>query len=394
MTIWSIEPRDTLVVRDGRPAAGDSAQMTGLPLPYPQATAGLMRTRSSVDTQGAFVIPEGVKKEAHLASLRQQITKGPWFGLLNDDGGIVEHLFPAPRDAVFFRGEHPEDTYYLRLGLRSEAIAEDELCDLTDQHVEPLFLSERVKDKPSKGLPLWRWTELQDWLENSYSRYDCEPEKIGSSYPITDVRTGIQIDPGTQTVKDGALFSIEHRSFHAIVPDEHNIPRRMRLCLLVETDMEAIEGGVVPFAGKRRSVFLEKAKGASLPKPPSRMFETIAKSGRLRVLLATPAYFDEGWRPSFLLEERCGVKPSLKAAIVPRPQVVSGWDFDKRAPKPTRRLVPAGAVYFLTLDGSEEERMNWLETHWWEAISDDPQARNDGYGLALFGVDENVGGDK
>lgn len=391
MTIWSIEPRDTLVMRDGRSVAGAGAYMTGFPAPYPQATAGLMRTRSSVNEDGAFVIPKNAKKAEHLAHLLEQKAKGPWFGLVDEEGRIEEYLFPAPRDAVFFLGESEKDTHYLRLGRRRQSMNDGECSDF--MKVEPLFLSKDAKGKASKGADLWRWSKLQDWLYEPKPLYECHPEEVGASHPIPDTRFGIRIDPETQMAEDGALFTIEHRAFHTFVCDSSGKRKRKFLCLLVETQMQGIQHGVVPFAGKRRSVFLNQAEELSPPSAPEGLFDAIATSGCLRLLLATPAYFQAGWEPSYLLQEKHGVQPKLKAAIVPRPEVVSGWDFAKRKPKPTRRLVSAGAVYFLHLDGTPEARIKWLEEHWWEAISDEEQARNDGYGLALFGVDQYVGED-
>jgi CRISPR-associated protein Cmr3 len=55
----------------------------------------------------------------------------------------------------------------------------------------------------------------------------------------------------------------------------------------------------------------------------------------------------------------------LRAAVVPRPLHVSGWDMAARAPKPTSRMVPPGAVYFFErVDGQPfgeaEARALWL----------------------------------
>jgi len=58
--------------------------------------------------------------------------------------------------------------------------------------------------------------------------------------------------------------------------------------------------------------------------------------GRL-VLLTTPGLFN-GWKPP---------KLTVRAAAVPDPVPVSGWDLALRGPKATRFAVPAGSVYFL-----------------------------------------------
>jgi CRISPR-associated protein Cmr3 len=83
----------------------------------------------------------------------------------------------------------------------------------------------------------------------------------------------------------------------------------------------------------------------------------------------------------------------LQAAITPRPEVVSGWDMAQKRPKPTRRLVPAGGVYFVRLDGDEASINRWLDATWWQCVSDDEQARRDGFGLCVIGTDPELNGD-
>jgi CRISPR-associated protein Cmr3 len=157
--------------------------------------------------------------------------------------------------------------------------------------------------------------------------------------------------------------------------------------------LEHIAEGAVPFAGKRRSVFLQKANTSSpIPTPPDGLLKTIANQGKARVILLTPGYFNRGWMPSTLLQTEDDVTVKLKAAIVPRPQTVSGWDLDIKKPKPTRRLVPAGSVYFIEIQGDMENKIRWLQKRWWQSISDVGQERIDGYGLAVFGIDRPVEG--
>jgi CRISPR-associated protein Cmr3 len=85
----------------------------------------------------------------------------------------------------------------------------------------------------------------------------------------------------------------------------------------------------------------------------------------------------------------------LEAIAVQRPQVVSGWDLALKKPKPTRRLAPAGTVFFLSLEGTDEAIKSWISNIWMQCISDEEQASNDGFGLAVIGTwsgkPENMG---
>lgn len=73
------------------------------------------------------------------------------------------------------------------------------------------------------------------------------------------------------------------------------------------------------------------------------------------------------------------------ASVVGRPEVVSGWDFDKRGPKPTRRMAPAGSVYWVKVDPTVDAK-TWAKSIWMQSVSDEPQDKHDGFGLAVVGV--------
>jgi CRISPR-associated protein Cmr3 len=74
---------------------------------------------------------------------------------------------------------------------------------------------------------------------------------------------------------------------------------------------------------------------------------------------------------------------------VPRPEVVSGWDLVKGKPKKSRRLAPAGSIYFVELNGTPEDRRRWCDETWLACVSDAEQDRRDGFGLAALGTWED-----
>ncbi|NTV66005.1 MAG: hypothetical protein HGA65_21065, partial [Oscillochloris sp.] len=59
-------------------------------------------------------------------------------------------------------------------------------------------------------------------------------------------------------------------------------------------------------------------------------------------------------------------------------------------PKATRRLAPAGSVYFLRLAGTEDAIRAWVEQTWMQCVSDNQQSRDDGFGLAVLGIWNNT----
>jgi CRISPR-associated protein Cmr3 len=135
-------------------------------------------------------------------------------------------------------------------------------------------------------------------------------------------------------------------------------------------------------------VHLRKTNAAR-PAIPNGLLDAIEKDGKARVVLVTPAHFEQGWRPTWLLQPRDGVTPRLVGACVDRPVTVSGWDMAAPKggqPKPTRRLAAAGSVYFIELDGDTAARRAWVERHWWQPVGDDEASRFEGFGLAAIGA--------
>ena len=122
------------------------------------------------------------------------------------------------------------------------------------------------------------------------------------------------------------------------------------------------------------------------------MQSALESASLLRMVLVTPAIFDHGWRPGWLdadtLEGKpIGDGPTLRLIGISngRWKAVSGWSLaSPRGPKPIRRMVPAGSVYFFEKvegDGRILGTNGWLKS-----VSDAPQDRNDGFGLAVWGT--------
>ncbi|BAW02883.1 CRISPR-associated protein, Cmr3 [Thermus thermophilus] len=78
----------------------------------------------------------------------------------------------------------------------------------------------------------------------------------------------------------------------------------------------------------------------------------------------------------------------MVAAVVGRPLAVSGWNLKEGKPKPSRRAVPAGSVYFVRLPEAwgEGEVRDWAGKVWFRNLSEEEQDRRDGFGLAALGL--------
>lgn len=155
MSLYYLQPRDPLVVRDGRPNSGRSESGT-LRFPYPGTVAGLVRTRMGASTSGAFEL------HGHLDELRRVAVKGPLLVRKADRTVFV----PAPRDALLLR--KPEGPLLLRRlhpidlpeGAQVDAELETQPVGLEQQEVVP--------GKPPRIAPAWwPWSTTERWLLES-----------------------------------------------------------------------------------------------------------------------------------------------------------------------------------------------------------------------------------
>lgn len=389
MKTWIIEPRDPLIVRDGRPFGADiaEARARSLDFPFPSTTTGGVRTRYGLAKGGNF-------DDALIAEVKGISVRGPLLVELDAEGKIAQWMFAAPADALWFehdaKDDKKDDEHAILKRLVPLQLREDEKTNLADD-LNSVGLTKPDPKKPFGYAPrYWRWDKFSQWLQDPsvLTKEDkLAVAGFGHNGPQAEERTHVSIAPDTQTAADGALYQTRGLEFTRTINGE-----RRRLAVAVTTDADLPDASLSPLGGERRLVTWRDSTEA-LPACPDDLRSAIQNQSvpACRVVLLTPAHFNAGYRPDWLLQPRYGVTPELKAAAVHRAQVVSGWDFDRTKskngqPKPTRRLAPAGSVYFLKLTGTPEAIGDWMNEMWMNCISDEQQDRKDGFGLIALGA--------
>lgn len=406
MTWFTVEPRDLMIVRDGRAMNGSSAR--SLPVPPLSTLAGLVRTRLGRGTDGVF-------DQTRIAELLQVQVGGPLLAELSADGEAVDEvLCPAPSDAIWFEAAvadpvgqaAPPRLAAWRLVAKSlSEIAAGATSDLGSEVRLPTFAGGAPQAKAALGPAWWRWSALREWLlrppvELPWSRTPDEvggadpnndprpdpaaagarsPAEVGGPELVAERRTHVSIDPVRGTASDGALFQIEGRRFAAF-EGGRGARRVTRLAVLTRVrggGDAALAQGLVTLGGERGSAFLRAARGTDLAFPPG-LDDRLRAGTTARVVLLTPASFPEGSVPTTVRGAR------VVAAKVGRPEVCSGWDYSAPrggCPKPTRRFVPAGTVYWVTVPSDDWARETWLEP-----VGPRLDERADEHGLAVVGT--------
>lgn len=384
MKTWIIEPRDPLIARDGRPfGPNPGVRATSLTFPFPSTTTGGVRTRAGLDTNGHFDVNR-------INDVKKIAVQGPLLVQLNDAHEIETWLPPAPADALLLEA----DKLVVRKQLVPLQRPQGAKTDLPAE-LNIVGMQRPVPNKPLNKPPrYWYWHKFEEWLLNPQEG-PIQTNELGQPGPIQEQRTHLRVDPVTQTAEERMLFQTRGLTFTywqelaetQKATNENFISRGVakRLALAVATN-EDIQTGLSTLGGERRIVTWRKSE-ISFPKAPSNLFKQISENGACRLILLTPAYFTKGYLPTFLVQPQFGVTPQLQGIALPRYQVISGWNFETNRPKPTRRLAPAGTVFFLKLNGDKSAIHQWANHFWLQTcVSDTEQDRLDGFGLAVLGT--------
>ncbi len=416
MKTWIIEPHDSFIARDGRPfglIAGVRA--SSLPFPFPSTTTGGVRTRDGLDAEGVFDTNK-------ISDVKKLEVRGALLVEIDDDDNVVQWYANAPADALLLDAKEEnkenaknEDKEKAKnkatvCRLIPQTKPENALTNLPDD-LMPLYLPKVKgkngndvydKRKPHGYAPrFWKWDKFKEWLIEPKdfdvpSLYD-----FGISGLAQDERSHVAIEGETQASEEGKLFQTRGLEFtkqkQKLEDRSTKLCTATRLALAVSTDAANINKGVASLGGERRLVSWRDFQGTENifdSKCDEKIVKSIVENQACRVVLLTPAYFEQGWKPTWIIQNN---NLELKAAAIQRTQVISGWDFEfigtrpdgsviHGRPKPTRRLVPAGSVFFFKLNGNKDQIENWIARTWMNCISDDEQSRKDGFGLAVLGT--------
>lgn len=391
MEAWQITPRDGLILSDGRPFQTGLAAPRSLPIPHPQTVAGLITTQRGRSADGRFELGE---REAR--ALRKEVKViGPLLTEQSSEGPLL--LAPAPLDCVWSQGEEGSSQASAH---RLTPVSSIERGSVPMTSLGAYHLAtprpELGRGKPLSGPSYWRWETLMSWLAGEslapapiQSRSVVDEARFVSALPTT-TRFHVSLERGLRSAKDGHLFVTNHVNYQQLSRGEGGTRRPVQraLTMWVEAHERALEEGVVHLGGETRLSSLTRST-AQRPSLPETVASSIqAQTGSLervvRVTLLTPAAFELGSTPSWLLHAGPEQRHELLAWVTGRPQAASGWDLASKGPKPHRRLAPAGSSYWLRLaEGTDP--VEWARAHFMSAISDKASDRNTGYGLCVTG---------
>lgn len=402
--VLQLTPHDPLVARDGRPfGVGQGNRMRGLPWPLPSVVAGSFRT-ALVKSNPDWDFSWAKFKQADLLKVAVA-------GVFPVHGG--ELYLPAPNDAV---AEPNENGRGIKTVHRVWPLDNPGGCDFPgDLPLLPVMLPDGVTEFKTADVPAW-WpvNKLAGWLLNESIQFDKEFFKL----PVQSMRDHVVIDEQRGANKDGHIFASSNLNVTHLPRfgmksgdtklkfDERFAKVELTARVTIPDSETALTVGQQfgiwhPLGGERRMVHWQQEEAETTGwKCPAGIRSSLATATKVRMVLATPAIFKDGWKPGWLAKglgrDLSRVKLKLAGASVGRWKAVSGWSLQpipdnskprdkwKPGPKPIRRMVPAGSVYFFEVEKPGDAAT--LADLWLQSVSDDEQEQRDGFGLALWGT--------
>jgi len=397
-TLIRITARDPVVSRDGRPfGAGQGRRMRSTGWPLPGMVAGSFRTTLAKAAGQAFTgtLP---------ADLLKCIAVHGLFPITVVD---KELYLPAPADALHREGENQP--------LRALPRELEGGCDWPGGAkllpVMPDLADDADDFKPApaaKTPAFWPLSAFEKWLRGENVTFDY----TFLMAPEADTRDHVAMNDERGAAADGLLFTttglvLTHLRRYGVGADRPFAERYAEITLSSRVTIDpplpwaeaalAKLGTVHPLGGERRLVGWAAAgedwsRAAGVTPAPA------AANNGVTMTLVTPAVFAGGWQPGWLDASLSGTPPwggprlTLVGVCIGRWKAVSGWAMQPQrhptdpskavppGPKPVKRYVPAGGVYFFECESPGDMATGWLRP-----VSDDEQDRRDGYGLAAWG---------
>jgi len=309
---------------------------------------------------------------------------------------------PAPKDIIIKNDDETQHAY----AIRPMQIKVGEGSDLPEG-VIPAMLPESVKEefKPAKVPPFWSVEIMTKWLINPKGEFfdaPPHPDEIDDvskflNLPIKESRFHVKIDPNRGGSERRRLF--ETIGLDLSLNGHKN---GIQFAAKIESDSEF--GDLASnidtfhsFGGERRLAYWKTKESQKGWTCPDEVVKALVGKRRIRMVLATPAIFSEGWMPGWIKgwpkDEAPdywpkGLKVKLISACTERWKPISGWSLENgcRGSKAIKRLVPAGSVYFFEIEGDAFDAGEIAKNLWLKPMSDNEQDRLDGFGLAVWGL--------
>lgn len=351
-----IDAIDTLFFKDGKPfSMGDETWADGIFPPPPSVIYGALRTAYFGENPEEFL-----NANTDDDPTKHLVIKSIYFQIGNDK------YFPMPLDYVKKKNQDKNDKLvYLMDKMKPIQMNSSGLNQFLSAGLE-----EEVESVPEALIAMGSMGRYLKGIEKTtiYS--------LISDYVQTEPKVGMGRDNKTHTADEGKLYRVgmrrlsEMKTFNKV---------SNTLSLLVEFEgLTLAQNGFLKLGAEGKAASYKIVDEEKVIVDFSNNNEkTICK-----IYLLTPALFKNGWKPDFENNETLrSLELELITACIGKPLSFGGFDMQKKMPKPMRKAVPAGSVYYVV---SKTKKLNEIFDQLnGKSVSDFNST--EGFGIAYIG---------
>jgi CRISPR-associated protein Cmr3 len=364
-----IKPLEPFFFRDARPFDKGEGWATGIFPPLPSTIYGAVRT-AAISQKSTI---DDYNSDRHIA-IREEMGSPGYYGTFAIKSVLLYYgyycLVPMPLDLLQKKDQK-------RLGIllpnpRGDKIISDR--SFTFYQADPDFK-----------------TPTNPWLDGYglASYLSGEPPTRSNTWnPLyEEIKTGIEKDPEKGNAMEHMLY------VQKMLRLEDNEGGHYEFSVDMESISSLDERGILKLGHDGRVFSYEKTTEGNfdfLANKINAIKSKIDFAKQFKLLFTSPVLLKNGWLPGGVKDlndiwETGSVAIRIKSAVLGKPMRVGGWDMKKGGPKPMRKAVPPGSVYYCELAKGTVDAL--FDTLFDKNISDaDDDLARQGFGHTLIGV--------
>jgi len=320
MTI-EITALDTLFFRDGKPfSMGEDVWASGIFPPAPSVFYGMLRTTCAAQNNIPANDIEEKTKDLKITGV-----------FLKQEEKV---LFPYPADFITFN-----DKTQQLIPKPNKVISN--IHDTNLPYVLMPYLQTNQKANNYFGKAFIDYLTLPEYLANEYGQGEEIHIIKQNDIIYTEPKVGIAKENETNKTDEGKIYRV------GMFRPENKDYKKLKFILEFE-GLEIKNEGFVRLGAESKVGYYTKTdqQKINFPEP---------ENGLLKIYLTTPAIFNKGFIPEFIEKEQIdGINLKLLTYSIDKPVYIGGFDMKNRKPKPMKKAVPAGSVYYLETDKPKE----------------------------------------
>ncbi|AFM05735.1 CRISPR-associated protein, Cmr3 family [Bernardetia litoralis DSM 6794] len=318
---------DTLFFRDAKPfERGSENWATGVFPPMPSVFYGALRS--------AFLGQNSQNKiESNIIASESLVINSLLLKNFSREGDEDEIILPIPLDLISFKDsdeskllDYCKNDFVSSKGKRFDGFLRSYESEKTEELAGKAFLKK---------------LDFLEYLKGNQDTFNSI--KIQENTTL-EPKIGIGRDNNTNVADTGLLYRVG--MVRPVKEDNvYNFLREFKFVIDFEfkENINILAKGLLKLGGENKVASYATTTKDNIFNCPE------ITSNYFKVYLSTPAIFENGWYPKIF-------ENKILTCAVGKPQMIGGFDINKKMPKVMQKAVPAGSVYYIKVETNKEAK--------------------------------------